>query len=323
MGFMGSMDFIGATGFIGTIRRVFLLWPCKCGDSWKVQLEWSMRTRLTQFLAVLVLASASGASAREVCRFAGTTDYSGQVAIVSDVAANGGVTTVDVTVTFAAKTHFWLPVRYLIEETSTWKGGELQSVAVNNRYLVAGIVIRQLWDDFQRTPDGIQGRRVQGKNLGDFRRKHPGFVQHWDAAMFGQPWLQDFSPAPPERRADLDLGPPLPAGLRSPFAMAVYWVRWLPRGGATVPVFLPGFKADKLAELPVTGIAAADGTHWRAPLNYFASQNGAPSTATAWTSPDQHLLQLTFDVHGAQGSARGEIHQEGCDGAPVLPPGWR
>ena len=284
-----------------------------------------MRPKLARFLTIFALAIPfSGASAREVCRFAGTTDYSGHVAIVSDVTVSSGVTTVDVTVTFDAKTHFWLPVRYLIQEISIWRGGELQSVAVNNRYLVAGLVIRQLWDDFQRTPDGMQavgmrGRRVQGKNLGEFRQKHPGFVQHWDAATFGQSWLQDYPASPPERRADLDLGPPLPPGLRSPFAMAVYWVRWLPRGGVTVPVFLPGFKADKLAQLPITGTAAADGMHWQAPLNYFASNGAAPSTATAWTSPDRLLLQLTFDVHGAQGSARGSIHQEGCDGAPVVP----
>jgi hypothetical protein len=297
----------------------------------RFNLELSMRTRLGRFLTVMVLAipfSVTGASAREVCRFTGTTDYSGRVAIVSDVTSSGSVTTVDVTVTFEAKPHFWLPVRYLIQEISTWRAGELQSVAVNNRYLVAGMVIRQLWDDFQRTPDGnqsggMQGRRVQGKNVGEFRQKHPGFARHWDAAVFGQPWLQDYPAAPPERRADLDLGPPLPPGLRSPFAMAVYWVRWLPRGGETVPVFLPGFKADKLAQLPVTGTAAADGMHWQAPLNYFALQDGAPSTAIAWTSPDQHLLQLTFDVHGAQGSARGSIHQDGCDGEPVQPTGRR
>ncbi len=40
-------------------------------------------------------------------------------------------------------------------------------------------------------------------------------------------------------------------GLSSPLAMAFYWIRWLPRGGDEVPVFLPGFKADKLVDVPV------------------------------------------------------------------------
>ena len=260
------------------------------------------------------------ASAAEVCRFAGTTDYHGHVAVTTDVTAMDGVTRVDVAVRFAATTSFWLPIQYLVEEISTWRAGTLESVAVNNRYLVAGHIVRQLWDVFQRGTDGLQARRVQGKTLGDFRLKHPGFVQYWDPATFGRRWLQDYPSAPPERRADLDLrGSPLPSGLRSPFAMAFYWVRWLPHGGDDVPVFLPGFKADRLVDLTVTAAASAGGMLWQAPLHYSALSDRPVSTAMAWTSPDRHLLRLAFELHGSRGSARGQIDQEGCDGDPVMP----
>jgi hypothetical protein len=260
------------------------------------------------------------ASAGEVCHFAGTTNYAGRVAVATNVAAADGVTRVDVAVTFEATTILWLHIHYLVEEISFWRAGELESVAVNNRYFVGGHIVRQQWDDFHRGPDGLHGYRVQAKTLADFRRRHPGFVQHWDPATFGWPWLHDYQSASPERRPDLDLkGSPLPTGLRSPLAMAFYWVRWLPRVGQNVPVFLPGFKAERLIELPIAGASWTGGMLWRTPLRYPALSKRAPSTATAWTSADGHLLQLAFELHGSHGVARGLIHQEGCDGIPVEP----
>ena len=260
------------------------------------------------------------ASAREVCRYAGLTDYAGHVAVTTDVAATDGITRVDVAATFESTTMLWFHIHYLLEEVSTWRAGELESVAVNSRYLIGDHVVRQQWDDFQRGTDGLQARRVQAKTLADFRRKHPEFVQHWDPATFGRPWLHDYPSASPERRADLDLkGSPLPSRLRSPLAMAFYWVRWLPRGGQDVPVFLPGFKSDRLVELSIAAISSAGGMMWRAPLRYSALSDRPASTATAWISADGHLLQLTVEVHGSRGSARGVLHQEGCEGAPAVP----
>lgn len=255
------------------------------------------------------------AAAGEVCRFAGTTDYAGHVAVTTDVAATDGVTRVDVGLTFEATTMLWLHIHYLVEEVSAWRAGELESVAVNNRYIVDGHIVRQQWDDFQRGTDGLQARRVQGKSLAEFRRRHPGFAQHWDPAAFGRPWLHDYQSASPARRPDLDLSP-IPSGLRSPLAMAFYWVRWLPHGGQDIPVFLPGFKAERPVELPITAASSAGGMLWRAPLRYSALSVRPASTATAWTSPDGHLLQLAFELHGPRGSARGLIHQEGCKGVP-------
>jgi hypothetical protein len=246
------------------------------------------------------------ASAAEVCRFTGTTDPAGHIVVTTAVAATDDVTRVDVAATFESTAMFWLHIEYLVEELSTWRAGELESVAVNSRYLVRKHVIRQQWDEFQRGADGLWAYRVQAKTLADFRRKHPGFVQHWDPATFGQPWLRDYASASPERRTDLDLkGSPLPSGLRSPLAMAFYWIRWLPHRSLNVPVFLPGFKHDSLVDLSITATVSLSGTVWHAPLQYPALSTTPASTATAWTSPDDHLLRLTVDVHHPSGSGRG------------------
>jgi hypothetical protein len=209
-------------------------------------------------------------------------------------------------------------LHYLVEEVSTWRSGRLETVAVNTRYLIGGHIIRQRWDLFQCDRDAMRARRVQAKTLADFRRKHPSFVQHWDAATFGQPRLKDYS-APPERCADLDLDG-ASSKLQSPLALAFYWVRWLPPGGQDVPVFLPGFKADKLVDLPITAAAWDGGTVCRAPLQYPALSQQPVSTGTAWTSSDEHVLQLAFDLHESRGSVRGLISHKVCQGALVVPP---
>lgn len=278
-----------------------------------------MRARLPACALALLLAMAH-ASAAEVCRFAGTTDQNGQVAVTTDVTATNGTTRVDVAVRFESTTMIWFHVHYLVEEISTWRAGELAAVAVNTRYLVGSRIIRQQWDVFRRDNDAMLAQRVQAKTLADFRRRHPGFVRHWDPATFGQPWLDDYRAASPDRRADLDLsGAPASPKLRSPLALAFYWVRWLPPGGQDVAVFLPGFKGKRLVDLPITAAAWAGGTLWKVPVRYPALSERPVSTASAWTSRDRRLLQLAFDLHEPRGSARGLIRQEGCDGPPVVP----
>jgi len=234
------------------------------------------------------------------------------------VAAAGGVLTVDVTLALTAST--WLfDVQYRMQEISTWRGGELQSLAVNNRDSVDGRIRRQQWDVFVRGPTGLEARRVQAKTLADMQRRHPGFVRHWDLAAFGQPWLQDYAGAGAERRPDLDLpSPALPPGLRPPLALAFYWSRSLPPGGTTVPAFLPGFKHDARLDIPFGAGAPGDGwRRWQAPVRHAALSAAAASTTEAWVSPDGRLLQLAFDVHARQGSAQGTIRQLGCEGTPV------
>jgi hypothetical protein len=140
-----------------------------------------------------------GASAAEVCHYTGSTDYDGHVAVTTNVSESDGVTRVDVVGMFEATTMFWLHVHYLLQEVSTWRDGELQSIAVNNRYLIGDHVVRQSWDDFHRDSDGLRAYRVQGKTLADFRRQHPKFAQHWDPAAFGRPWVRDYQAALPER----------------------------------------------------------------------------------------------------------------------------
>ncbi|HEY7579742.1 MAG TPA: hypothetical protein VH855_19305 [Acetobacteraceae bacterium] len=271
------------------------------------------------WVVVFVAAQLCGtASAAEVCRFAGSTDYAGHVAVTTAVTKAADGTIVDVAAAFDSTSMFLFGVHYLLEEVSIWRGGRLEDVAVNSRYLLGHRIVRQQWDEFRRVADGMQAERVQAKTLADFRRRHPGFVQHWDPATFGQPWLRDYPLAPPERRVDLDLhASPLPPALRSPLAMAFYWVRWLPNIGQDVPVFLPGFKADRLVEVPLAPAPAAEGTVWRAVLHYPSLSERHPSTTTALVSSDGHLLRITFELHTTYGSGRGDIEQQGCDGTPV------
>jgi len=88
-------------------------------------------------------------------------------------------TTVDVIGRFTATPIPFVHINYLMEEISTWKSDQLQSVAVNSRYIVDSHIVRQEWDLFDRGTDGLEAYRLQGKTLDDFRRKYPAFVRHW------------------------------------------------------------------------------------------------------------------------------------------------
>ena len=112
---------------------------------------------------VVTLSGGIAAPAAEICRFTGTTDYSGHVAVTTRVTARAGAIQVDVAGTFDSSTMFWFGVHYLVEEVSNWHDGQLESVAVNSRYLIGDHIIRQQWDDFQRGTDGLQASRVQAK----------------------------------------------------------------------------------------------------------------------------------------------------------------
>ena len=262
------------------------------------------------------------ASAGEVCHFTGTTDYDGKVDVTTKVNAAGDTTSVDVVVVFSASTMPWFPLHYLVEERSTWRGGALDDLAANTRYSIGAHIVRQQWDYFRRGPDGLRAYRVQGKTGEKFERQYPGFARHWSVAAFGEPWLRDYQAASPDRRTDLDLGrEALSPHLRTPFAMAFYWVRWLRHGGTEADVFLPGFKTDKLVHLSIASGAAQRGISWYAPLHYVALSESPPSSATAIITQDGHLARLAFELHGSAGSAHGLIRQQDCEGAPVLPTG--
>lgn len=272
-------------------------------------------------LVVLLMLTPLAARA-ETCRFTGTTSYDGRLAVRTGAAQVDGLLTLDVTVEFAV--HAWMTdYRYLGQEITTWSVGEgqgatLRSVAVNQRSLADGSIKRQQWDVFTRNGTRLEGYRVQAKSLADFRQRHPGFVAHWAPAGFGQPWLADFPRAGAERRPDLDL----PAGdVQTPLAVAFYWSRFLPPGGGAVSLILPGFKRDKQVSLSF-GPATLPGTHpimpnegwrrWSTPLRHPALDTRPASLATAWVSPDQHLLQLGFDVHTGWASGKTILHAEGC-----------
>jgi hypothetical protein len=281
------------------------------------------RTAILWLFLIGIFASVLGmphGACAEVCHFAGRTDPAGQVAVTATVTATNGATqVVDVAATYDSTALFWFHIHYLVDEISVWRSEELETVGVNTRYLIGSHIIRQTWDLFHRDRDSMRGYRVQGKSLADFSRRHPGFVRHWDPSTFGQPWLDDFSAAPPERRADLDLTrSPLSPHLLSPLALAFYWVRWLPPGGQDVSVFLPGFKADKVVDVPITAGAWGGGTLWQTPVRYPVLRAAPPSTATVWMSPDRHLLKLAMELHEPRGSGSGVLTLEGCEGSTVM-----
>lgn len=266
-------------------------------------------------------AGAARARADEICRYAGTTDFDGRLAAVAAASAKDGTIQLDIRLQLDAAPMLFVHTHYLMQEISIWRPDGLLRLATNSRYSVNGHIVRQQWDVFERGADGLEAYRVQGKRAGEFHRAHPGFAGHWDQAAFGQPWLQDYARAGPERRPDLDLHG-LPSTLRPPLALAFYWLRWLPPAGGTVPVFLPGFKAQKRVDLPVGAAGAPAGAArivWQAPLRYPALSRFEPSTALAWLSDDRHVLQLAFDLHGMGRRARGLIRQEGCTGLPAQP----
>lgn len=251
--------------------------------------------------------------AAETCRFAGTTDYAGQVTATATAAPAGDATRIDVAVTFDATSPLWLHMHYLVEETSLWRNGKLLDLALNTRYLFAGHVVRQQWDTFDRTPDGLLAHRIEGKRPAEFRGHFPRFADHWDLAAFGLPWLDDYAKAQPDRRPDLDLSHVPPnAAVQSPLALAFYWVRFLHPGAQHAQVFLPGFKADKLADLALTPA----GHQWRGQFHHPYLHETPPSTATAQLSPDGHLQHLSFMLHATAGSAGGSLDQTGCQGSP-------
>jgi hypothetical protein len=253
--------------------------------------------------------------ADELCRFAGTSDYAGRLAVTTNVDTRDGKTTVDVVARFGGTLMPFVRIRYLTEEISTWTSGRMQSVAVNTRYILDGHVVRQGWDVFERSATGVTAHRIEGKSGDAFARDHPAFLRHWDPATFAQPWLQDFWSAHPERRADLDLpATSVAPDLTSPLALVFYWSRWIPRGGEAAPVFLPGFKKDKRVDVMiVTGGSGTDDRRLlETSVHYPWLGTSEASIAKAWIATDGHLSQLAFDVRSQDRSASGVIRQQGC-----------
>lgn len=263
-------------------------------------------------LALLALL-ALPAHAAEVCTYAGATSYKGRVSVQTEVSESAGLTTVRVLARLDASPSWFYDVQFLAEETSAWRSNELQSVAVNGRYSVDGRPRRQQWDVFVRGPAGLVASRVQAKTAADFRRRHGAFAHHWDLSRFGQPWMADYAAAVPERRPDLDLRPDaMPPALRTPFALAFYWSRFLPPGAAVVPVFLPGWKRDARVDAPVS---PGGDRRWRMALRHPALGRSAPSWADAIVTGGQ-LRRILFAVHAPAGDGEGWVDLVGCQGRP-------
>lgn len=268
-------------------------------------------------MSALLLLGAAQASATETCLFSGTTDYGGRLHVAADATIVGARTEIDVRLELDAAPLPLIHTHYVMEEQSSWRENGIEQVAVNDRYSFDGHIVRQQWDVYNRAPDGLHAFRVQGKRWGEFRRQHPDFMQFWSPDMFGRPWLDRYPYSPAARRPDLDLHHD-PALVQTPLALAFYWLRRLPRQGRIVPLFLPGFKEQKLVDLaigPISGQSSAVMSGWIAPIEYPYLSLSRPSTAQAWISTDRHVLTLLFDLHGVEHSARGVVHDDGCRGA--------
>jgi hypothetical protein len=221
-----------------------------------------------------------------------------------------------VALSFRARFMLVFKVKYLAEEISHWRSGELQSLAVNTRYMVNGRIIRQQWDYFDRSKEGFAAYRVQGKNAEDFRKRYPGFFRYWSPSTFGQPWLIDYHVAEPERRPDLDLkNQAIPAGLRSPLAFAFYWIRTLQPVGQTVPLFLPGNKRQSRVDLSIASPEpqSGQGRLWHVPIHFEFLRTSGNSQAMAMISPSQQLEQIAFHVSNESGSGSGLINRVNCE----------
>lgn len=280
-------------------------------------------TQTPWLLMVVVLAAAAApASAQETCLFSGKTDYRGQLGIVETSRMVGAETQIDVRLVLDARPLPLIHTHYVMQEISSWRRGAIQQVAVNDRYSFDGHIVRQQWDVYDRAADGLHAFRVQGKRLGEFQRQHPDFVQFWSPDMFGRPWLEKYPYSARARRPDLDLHSDLSL-VRTPLALAFYWLRWLPPQGSVVPLFLPGFKEQKLVELAIGPLPdGGNGSRagWKAPIQYPYLSPTRPSTALAWTTTNRHVAQLVFDLHGVEHSAQGVVHEDGCMSVPANDP---
>ena len=254
--------------------------------------------------------------------FSGRTDYGGHLKIAAASRTAGGRTEVDVTLELNATPLPLVQTHYVMEEISSWRQDGIEKVAVNDRYTFDGHIVRQQWDVYDRAGDGLHAFRVQGKRAGEFQRQHPDFVQFWNPDTFGKPWLDSYPYSGKARRPDLDLHQD-PSSVRTPLAFAFYWLRWLPPQGSVVPLFLPGFKEQKLVRLTIGRTPdklPERFSGWKAPLEYPYLSLTRPSVVLAWTSSDRHVQRLLFDLHGVEHSAQGFVQADGCSGAPPRVP---
>nr|WP_321986216.1 hypothetical protein [uncultured Lichenicoccus sp.] len=269
--------------------------------------------------AACLLSLAAPASADEVCRYAGSSDYGGRLAIEARSVAGEGGLHLDVRLQLDAAPLPLVHTHYLMQEISVWHRDGLAQLAVNSRYRFNDHVVRQQWDVYDRSPTGLAAWRVQGKRAAEFRRQHPGFARHWDPAGFGAPWLADYATAAPARRPELDLAHDM-RPVRVPLALAFYWLRWLDRPGM-VPVYLPGFKEQKLIDLAIAAGGSPTSRTWKTTPHYPGLSPSQASTVEATMSADRHLLRLGFDLHGVEHSARAALALAGCTGTLPRPPG--
>ncbi len=260
---------------------------------------------------IFALALAFRAHAMEICTYEGEASYRGHTIVRTEASMEASLLTLRVTGRLTTSPWRLWDVEYLGDEITTWRDGVLASIATNGRYLVNGAVQRQQWDVYRSGAGGLEDSRAQAKRVRDFSARYPGFAVYWPLSAFGQDWLPGFATAPPDRRPDLDLPHPSPA-LRTPLALAFYWVRYLPPDATAVPVFLPGFKRDAL----VTETVRRAGNSWTMPLRHPALGDATMAEAVV---VDHHLRRFRIDAHETLGAGQATLSLVACEGSQDRP----
>ena len=255
-------------------------------------------------LAVLTLLAPTARA--ETCHYSGAGTYNGRLTALVITTITSGVKTIDARLQLDATPWRLWPVRFLIQEKSTWLNEVLQSVAVNSRQSSNGTYGRQYWDLFLPTPDGLQAYRIQVKREADLQRRHPAFAHYWNPSTFAQPWEQTFQTANPDRRPDLDLPTAQkPFNLQTPLALALYTAR-RPLAGQTIQLFLPGWKKDARLTATLTHPNQAS------PLTVL-HPNLTP-TSFIDSTPNPHTLHAQLET--PYGSAEATLTQTTCISSP-------
>ena len=253
-----------------------------------------------EILTALTLLAATARA--ETCHYTGASTYNGHLTAIVITTTTNGIKTIDARIQLdATPWHLW-PVRFLIQEKSTWINEVLQSVAINGRQSSNGTYRRQYWDLFLPTPEGLQAYRIQVKREADLQSRHPAFAHYWSPSTFAQPWEQTFQTANPDRRPDLDLPTAQkPFNLQTPLALALYTARQ-PLPGPTTQLFLPGWKADRRLTPTITHTAQTT----RVTVNH---PNLSP-TSYIDSTPNPHTLHTQLET--PYGTAEATLTQTIC-----------
>ena len=260
------------------------------------------------------------ASAGEICRFAGTTDYAGHVAVTTGVDATDDVTEGGCRCHVrgdddALGSH---PLSWS-KRSGTWRAGELESVAVEQPLFD--------WRPHRQAAMGRfstrRGRLAGPPSAGE---KPCGFPPpaSWLRSTLGS---HDVRPTLARQlsdrvtRASCRSRPQGFAASAGTYAPRSPWPSTGSDGYRAVVRtrrVLPGFKGERLVDLPIVASSSSDGTVART-LALLRSEREAGFECHGLDVYRSICCGSHSSYTGRVDRANGLINQEGCEGAPVVP----